>query len=206
MAKQDQEIEVKFAVRDLAALVSRLKSLGARLVQERVHETNLRFDTPYGDLTNEHRVLRLRQDVNAILTFKGPAQPGNEVSARQEIEFQVSDFEAARRFLQALGYRVAVAYEKYRAVYSLGEVLVTLDEMPIGSFAEIEGPDAGAIHTAAAVLKLDWDARSTASYIGLFNMLRDARGLSARNLMFAELQGVEVSPLDFGLRYADEKS
>lgn len=203
MSNSEQEIEVKFPVRDLSALSSRLEALGARLVQERVHETNLRFDTPAGELTDRHQVLRLRQDFNAFLTFKGPAKPGEEVSSRQEIEFQVSDFEAARHFLEALGYRVSVSYEKYRAVYSLGDVLCTLDELPFGKFVEIEGPDAGAIRTASAALKLDWEARSTASYLGLFNMLRDARGLSAKNLMFDELQGVEVSAQDLGLRFAD---
>ncbi len=204
MSKNEQEIEVKFLVRDLAAIAARLQSLGARLSAPRVHETNLRFDTPDGALTRARRVLRLRQDAASVLTYKGPAAPGEQVSMRQEIEFTVSDFQAARRFLEALGYQVSVTYEKYRAMYSLGDLVVTLDEMPFGSFIEIEGPDAASIQAAAADLRLDWGARSVASYLALFSQLCAARGLPARNLMFAELAGVEASAEDLGLRYADQ--
>ncbi len=203
MSKTEQEIEVKFPLRNLAALAGRLEALGAHLLVPRVRETNLRFDTPDRALTAARRVLRLRQDNNAVMTYKGPAALGEEVSDRQEIEFQVGDFAAARRLLEALGYEVSVMYEKYRTTYALADLVITLDEMPFGCFAEIEGPDAASIRNAAAALGLDWDARSTASYLGLFNLLQVKRGLSAQNLSFAELEGVQVSMEDMGLRYAD---
>ncbi len=190
-------------VRDLSAVAARLKALGARVSSERVHETNLRFDTPAGALTHARQVLRLRQDASAVLTFKGPAAPGQSVSMRQEIEFKVSDFEAARHFLEALGYQVAVIYEKFRTMYELRNLVVTLDEMPYGSFVEIEGPNAEAIRRAAVDLNLDWEARSLASYLALFNQLRASRGVSAKNLTFDELKGVISTPEDLGLKYAD---
>ncbi len=202
MSKNEQEIEVKFLVRDLLVVAGRLKALGARVSSERVHETNLRFDTPGGELTRNRQVLRLRQDAGAVLTFKGPAAPGQSVSMRQEIEFKVSDFEAARHFLEALGYQVAITYEKFRTMYDLRDLVVTLDEMPFGSFVEIEGPDAETIRKAAADLNLDWEARSVASYLALVNQLRESRGLNAQNLTFDELKGVKASPQDLGMRYA----
>lgn len=203
MSKTEQEIEVKFPIRDLPALAGRLEALGACLVVPRVHETNLRYDTPNRALTAARQVLRLRQDNNAVMTFKGPAALGDEVSDRQEIEFQVSDFTAAQHLLEALGYQVSVMYEKYRTTYTLAELVITLDEMPFGCFAEIEGPDAASIRTAADALRLDWAARSTASYLGLFNTLCAERNLPARNLSFAEFEGVLVKVEDLGLRYAD---
>jgi adenylate cyclase class 2 len=203
MAKTEQEIEVKFPIHDLPALGGRLEALGARLVVPRVHETNLRFDTPDGALTDARRVLRLRQDNHAVMTYKGPAAPGQEVSARQEIEFEVSDFTAAQHLLEALGYQVAVMYEKYRTTYAFDSLTITLDEMPFGFFAEIEGPDAASIRLAAAALRLDWEARSTASYLGLFSILRAGRDIAARNLSFAEFEGLPVSIAEMGLRYAD---
>jgi adenylate cyclase class 2 len=203
MSKSEQEIEVKFLVHDLSAVAERLRAAGARLSSPRVHETNLRFDTPDGALTRERRVLRLRQDAGSVLTYKGPAAPGQAVSVRQEIEFTVSDFQAARHFLEALGYQVSITYEKYRTMYQFGSLVVTLDEMPFGSFIEIEGPDAESIRTAAAEIHLNWEARSVASYLALFNQLCVARGLTAQNLTFAELQGVEASPQDLSLHYAD---
>jgi adenylate cyclase, class 2 len=203
MAKNDQEMEAKFAIRDLAKIGRRLQALGAELAFPRVLETNLRFDTPDFSLSRARQVLRLRQDAGSVMTFKGPAKMGEAVSVRQEIEFQVSDFGAARRLLEALGYQVAVIYEKYRTTYHLDELAITLDEMPFGSFIEIEGPGAEAIQKAAADLDLDWDARSNASYLGLFDLLRTARGLTARHLTFEELRGVQASPEEYGMRFAD---
>jgi adenylate cyclase, class 2 len=203
MTKNEQEIEVKFPVHDLAAIARRLAALGAVLAAGRVREKNLRFDFPDGSLTREHRVLRLRQDAGSVMTYKGPAQLGSEVSARQEIEFQVSDLGAAQRLLEALGFVVSVMYEKYRTTYTLGELTIVLDEMPFGSFLEIEGPDAGSIRAAAEKFGLDWEARSTASYLSLFNTLREVRGINAHNLSFAEFEGVQVSMGDMDLRYAD---
>lgn len=203
MLKSEQEIEVKFPVRDLVRIARRLEAHGAVLVAPRVLETNLRFDTPDGLLTRAQRVLRLRQDSGAVMTYKGPAEYKEGVSSRQEIEFSVSDFSAARRLLEELGYEVSVLYEKYRATYSFDQLTVVLDEMPFGSFIEIEGPDAETIAGAAARLGLDWNARSTASYLALFNTLIARIGLKAKNLSFAEFRDVQVRMDDMDLRFAD---
>ncbi len=203
MAKSEQEIEVKFFIRDLAALARKLEDQGAVLSAPRVYEINLRFDTQDGALTSAHRVLRLRQDAGVVMTYKGPAAPGDEVSSRQEIEFGVSDFGAARRLLEALGYVVSVMYEKYRTTYLLGDLTVVLDEMPFGDFMEIEGPDAESIRGAAEQLGLNWEARSTASYLGLFSLLSAKMGIAARNLSFTEFEGLQVGGEDMGLSYAD---
>ncbi len=202
MSKTEQEIEVKFLVRDLQGVAGRLRAQNAPLTAARVREVNLRFDTPDGALTRDHRVLRLRQDAGAVLTYKGAAAPGSSVSVRQEIEFHVSDFEAARHFLEALGYQVSITYEKYRTTYQLGDLMVTLDEMPFGSFVEIEGPDAESIQKLAGLLNLNWAARSVASYLAIFNHLREARSLAAQNLTFAELHGVHAAPEDLDLSFA----
>jgi adenylate cyclase, class 2 len=203
MAESEQEIETKFFIRDLASMIIRLHALGAQLTRQRVLETNLRFDTPDNTITRARQVLRLRRDETAVLTFKGPNQATDRVSNRQEIEFMVSDFETARRFLEALGYQVLVVYEKYRTTYNLDNLVIAVDEIPFENFIEIEGPDPDGIENAARLLKLDWHDRSTASYLSLFYQFRAARGLSARNLTFHELAGFTVGPHDIGLSYAD---
>ncbi len=204
MAQADQEIEAKFMVRSRQAVQARLEALGAELAAPRVLEINLRFDTPAFELSAERKVLRLRHDSRAVMTFKGPARLGEEVSIRQEIEFEVSDFAAARRLLEALGYRVVVMYEKYRATYHLRGAVVVLDEMPYGDFVEIEGAGAVEIQTLAAELGLRWEARSALSYLALFEQLRAARGLPPSDLSFEALAGISASPADLGLEYADE--
>ena len=199
MSKSDQELEVKFYFPDLPALRARLETAGAQLVQPRVHEINLRFDTPSGDLTRSYRVLRLRQDTEARLTYKGPGELVDGVRSRQELEFKVSDFGTARHFLEALGYEVSVMYEKYRATYTLKGVLVTLDEMPYGNFAEIEGPDGASIRKTAEVLGLDWERRILDSYIMLFDRLRERLGLAFRDLSFENFEELTVTGEMLGL-------
>jgi len=197
------ELEIKLYLNDLPAFRQRLEDLGAKLVQLRVHEVNLRFDTPEGSLTRSLQVLRLRQDTAARLTYKGPGEVAGGVHARRELEFIVSDFEAARALLEALGYRVSLMYEKYRTTYDLDRVHVTLDEMPYGDFAEIEGPDPESIQAVAKKLGVDWEARVLDSYTALFANLRQTLGLEFRDLSFENFAGLPVSPEALGVRPAD---
>lgn len=200
---ENQEIEVKFLIADLPGLELRLRALGAKLVQPRVHEINLRFDTAGGDLSSAQRVLRLRKDQKNRLTYKGPSQVNQKVNVRQEIELVVDDFDNARRFLEALGYEVRAMYEKFRTTYKFRNVLVTLDEMPYGSFTEIEGPDPVSLHKAADDLWLDWSARNLESYMAIFARLKQSRKVKINDLSFTEVQPLNATPAELGLRPAD---
>lgn len=200
---KEHELEVKLYLNDLPGFQRHLETVGARLAHARVHEINLRFDTPGGDLGHTFQVLRLRQDTVARLTYKGPGEVLGGVHLRREIEFTVGDFEAARALLEALGYQVSVIYEKYRTTYELDGVQVTLDEMPYGDFAEIEGPDPASIHAVAEKLGVDWEARVVESYTFLFERLREKLGLTFRDLSFANFAGMEVSPQSLGVQPAD---
>ncbi|MEN6482628.1 MAG: class IV adenylate cyclase [Anaerolineaceae bacterium] len=203
MNSTEQELEIKFAIRNLKAIENKLQSLAAEPIQPRVYERNLRFDRPDGSLTRAHQVLRLRQDDKVHLTYKGPAKSGKAITMRTEIEFEASDFDAADHFLQALGYEVSVMYEKFRAMYQLKNVIVTLDELPYGDFVEIEGPSETAIRRTAQILGLNWEARITASYLALFDLLKTSRHLSAHNLNFDEVKKSEITPFDLGVQFGD---
>ncbi len=197
------EVEVKFYLSDLPRFMARLETARACLEQARIHEVNYRYDTADGALTASHRVLRLRKDMRARLTYKDAALSGQQVAVRREIEFEVSNFDAAHEFLQALGYRLHVQYEKFRTTYRLGEAEITLDEMPYGNFCEIEAPDVEAIRAAASQLGLKWEARCVESYLALFETVKARRDISARHLTFTELANYSFTPADFGLIAAD---
>ncbi len=203
MGGNKQEQEAKFWLRDPRRLEERLKALGAQLTQPRTYELNLRFDTPERRLSSSFQVLRLRQDRKARLTYKGAADPLSPVSSRAEIEVEVSDLQTAREILEALGYQVIVSYEKYRTAYQLGEVEVSLDEMPFGNFCEIEGPSTESIQAAALQLGLDWEARSKLSYLSIFNTLNEAFSLTIDNLTFADFEGKVFTLEGIGLKPAD---
>jgi adenylate cyclase, class 2 len=203
MNSNDQELEVKFLVLGLKALEQKLKNLGASLVSPRTIEANLRFDYGNGSLSKNGKVLRLRHDAHNVMTFKGPSSDQEGVTSRQEIEFKVSNFAAARRLLEALGFQVTVAYEKYRSTYAIDGIEVMLDEMPYGDFCEIEGADPAQIQALADKLGLKWATRSMSSYMVLFETVKKQRRLAFRDLYFKNFKGLVINPDDLGLIPAD---
>jgi adenylate cyclase, class 2 len=198
-----QEVEVKFYVGSLDALRRRLESLGAAETKPRVRELNLRFDTEDKSLRQAGRVLRLRQDSVARLTYKDPGQVQSGALSRRELEFTVSDFDAAREFLQALGYAISFIYEKYRTTYKLDGLEVDLDEMPYGEFVEIEG-QGSPLEPCASKLGLKWDTAIHSSYSQLFETVREKQDLKFRDLTFENFKGIQVLPADLNVRPADE--
>ena len=197
-----QETEVKFFVKDLKRIEMRLRELKAHLIQARVHEVNLRFDTPNGDLRQVLKVLR--NDTEAKFTFKGPNDERNDgVLSRKEIEFSVSSFDAAKEFLEALGFTVVAFYEKYRATYEVKDVHVMLDELPYGNFVEIEGEDVNTLRTVAELLGLKWDASVNAGYLVLFDRIAMKYELTAGQLSFEALKGLSMSGEDMSIVPAD---
>ena len=203
--QKNQEIEVKFYLNDLARFEKNLQGLGAELIQQRVHEINLRFDTPDGELTNSGQVLRLRQDERSRFTYKRSSpEETDSVSSRTEIEFEVSSFENARLFLEALGYQVYVSYEKYRRTYQLPGVEIMFDETPFGDFIEIEGSNAQSIETIAAALHLNWQARCLEGYMMLLDKVK-AIYSDIKNMTFDEFAGLKITADELGLIPADMK-
>jgi adenylate cyclase class 2 len=220
-----QETEAKFFVGNLDRVKTRLEQLSAPVVQERVLETNIRFDLPGGRLRSQGRVLRLRHDTEARLTYKSASIRDQGVLSREEIEFVVEDFEKAKRFLEALGYQKLVYYEKYRTTYEWSEtsevfasylhsradvkidlgglVHVMLDELPYGDFVEIEGETIEAIRTAADQLNLNWEAAIAASYNALFERVQRALKLSFQDLSFANFENIKIQAGDLGVYAAD---
>ena len=193
MTNGGQEIEAKFYVQDLNRIKKRLEELGAHLVQERVLESNIRFDLPGARLRADGRVLRLRRDTDVRLTYKSASENREGVLSREEIEFVVEDFEKAKRFLEALGYQKLVYYEKYRTTYELNDTLIMLDELPYGNFIEIEGQNHDTIRAVAHQLNLNWEAAIGTSYHALFERVRTSLNETFEDLSFANFAGRQVN-------------
>jgi adenylate cyclase class 2 len=198
-----QEIEAKFFVQDLSRIKTQLEKLGAQLIQERVLETNTRFDLPGARLLAQGRVLRLRRDTDVRLTYKSASTNEQGVLSREEIEFIVEDYEKARRLLEALGYEKLVYYEKYRTTYEWNNTHIMLDELPCGDFVEIEGETLESIRKVADQFRLTWETAIATSYTALFERVQRALKLSFQDLSFANFKDIRVKASDLGVLAAD---
>ena len=208
MSNNGQETEAKFYVLNLAEIEVHLQDLGARLIQARVLETNIRFDLPDARLQSDRRVLRLRRDTDARLTYKSASTNEQGVLSRTEIEFFVGDFEKAKEFLEALDYQPIFYYEKYRTTYVLqlseGSTHIMLDELPYGDFVEIEGETVESIRQVSDALHLKWKAAIGTSYSALFKRVSKTLNLSFQELSFEKFAGIQVTSEDLGVRVAED--
>jgi adenylate cyclase class 2 len=200
-----EETEAEFYVSNLAKIEARLVEMGAYPVQERVHETNLRFDTPDHSLRKEGKVLRLRQDQTAKMTFKSDTTMDDGVLSRKEIEFEVQSFEAARKLIESLGYEIVLFYEIYRKTYDLNGLHIMLDELPYGDFVEIEGQEVNAIRGTAERIGLNWNAAIPSSYGALFERVAKSRKLDTGKLTFEAFSGQRPGAKELSVIEADQE-
>jgi adenylate cyclase class 2 len=179
-----KEVEIKFAVSDVAALQEKLRALGFRLQTPRSREVNTLYDTAKFHLRNSGQLLRLRQyGPNWTLTHKDRGQAGIH-KVRLETETQVADGKQMHNILLALGYQPSFRYEKFRAEWSDGRGHVVIDETPIGNLAEIEGPPEW-IDGTAERLGLTRQQYITKNYAELFQDWKRRSGSGAQEMTFA---------------------
>lgn len=199
-----QEREIKFYVEDLVQISERLRLCGAVLTRPRTLERNLRLDTSDQELARGGRLLRIRTDDKVRVTYKADARVEGGVIARTEIEFEADDARMVQKLFEALGYRLTVIYEKFRAEYKLGDVVVVLDELPFGNFVEIEAPNNVLIEGVSQILGLNFSKGTAINYLGLFEIFKSHRDVTFNDLTFENFTGITVTPADLEVQPADK--
>jgi adenylate cyclase class 2 len=179
----------------------------------RVHEENLIFDTPQGGLAKHGQLLRIRIETpeagkkpgngktkqHVILTFKQPVAGSTgdhsgrrHYKIREEIELEVSEAAALTKIFEGLGMSGWFRYEKYRTTFRLPAskgwargLLIELDETPIGTFVELEGP-ADAIDRAAHELGFSKADYVLKNYLLLYMEDCRKKGKQPQHMVFSE--------------------
>lgn len=137
-----------------------------------------------------------------VLTFKSPPEelamgnPGpsgeRRYKVREEIETVLTDGSGAalQRIFEGLGLREWFRYEKYRTTYVLPKrlgwakgLLIEVDETPIGTFVELEGPRE-AIDRAAKELGFSRKDYVLKNYLVLYLEECKRRGMQPKDMMF----------------------
>lgn len=196
MPNEGSEIEAKFHLPEIEGMRRKLQAADARLLSRRTFERNLRFDTPDRSLHAAYKLLRLREDARTLLTYK----QSHSAEQRTEIEFEIDDPDAARAFLEALGYVVVFIYEKYRQVFEFQTTSIALDELPFGRFMEVEGPSLDAVRRASEELGMAWEERVPQGYMEIFERVRRSRSLPFRDATFENCKGLGPVTTDDWMR------
>lgn len=211
------EYEIKLRYPDLAAVRARLGALGATsrgTVCERneLYDTpagrlrsadcglRLRIERPA--TPSEMRAGACdwttgAPSASATLTFKGPRQ-GGAVKAREEFETTVGDAATLRALLARLDYAPVVVYEKLRETWVVrpagaapgdaDSCNVTLDTLPVvGTWLEIEGPDATAVLALQRALGLEQALLEKLTYVEMAATQGRADAAGCRHLIFGHL-------------------
>jgi adenylate cyclase, class 2 len=188
------ETEIKFRVKDIAALAGRLHDTGFHLDTPRSFESNVLYDTHDRQMRARTEILRIRNyNGRCVLTHKRlpDDRPGEDRHKhRIETETDVADGNALAEVFRSLGLVPAFRYEKWRTEWSDGEGHCVVDETPIGNFAELEGTPEW-IDRSATRLGISDHEKLTLSYGRLFEQWRDEHHSSAEHLTFAAISGAE---------------
>jgi len=177
----ERAIKLRFDSPDLAR--SAVTAAGATPLRGRRLQEDCLLDTADELLRRQRSVLRIRMEAGkSLLTFKGPVQPSS-MKLREELETVVGDGTLLLRILETLGFHVWFRYEKYRQEFAKDDVIVAIDETPIGTFVELEGGEHGIVSAARALGRGQADY-VTDSYRGLFLQYCHERGVSATDMLF----------------------
>jgi adenylate cyclase class 2 len=177
----EREIKLRFDSVD-AARAAVLGAGATPLRCRRLQEDSL-LDTDDESLRRHGSVLRVRvESGKSVVTFKGPLQP-SEMKLRDELETLVGDGETLLGIFEAIGFHVWFRYEKFREEFALDDVIVAVDETPVGIFIEIEGGDRG-IHDMAEALGRGPADYMLDSYRRIYVNECAARGVRPADMLF----------------------
>ena len=182
----EREIKLRFDSAEEAR--AKILALGAAPLLGRRLQEDCLFDTEDERLRRQRSTLRVRcEGGKSLLTYKGPAIPGL-VKIREEYETVVADGAVLQTILEELGLHCWFRYEKYREEFTNDDVMIAVDETPVGVFVEIEGGE-DAIHETARALGRTPSDYITDSYRFLYLQHRDANGLVGHDMVFAGRAG-----------------
>ena len=177
------EREVKLRYDSPEAARRAVTEAGARPWRDRRLQNDCLLDREQAPLADRACTLRVRMDGGAArVTFKGAPRLGT-TKVREELETSVGDGELLLQVLDRIGFRVWFRYQKYREEPRRGELVIAIDETPIGTFVELEGREPDILAMAEALGRTPADFILD-SYLALFRAHCAAAGASASDMVF----------------------
>lgn len=133
------EIEKKYRVNveQREKILIGLNEFGAKYVGDDFEENAIYTG---GALTGKPAVLRIRKTLaKTVLTYKQRIESASDIKHQIEHETEIGDAEELEKILEYLDFTKVLVYEKRRQTWHFRATEIVLDELPFGSFMEIEG-------------------------------------------------------------------
>jgi adenylate cyclase, class 2 len=162
-----------------------------QLLRIRTETPEHKSRNPAGKAPAQRVLLTFKRPVAATSAASGSAQNTHRHKVREEFELEIADSGTLAKIFEGLGMRGWFRYEKHRTTFRLPAtarwakgLLIELDETPIGTFVELEGPSA-AIDRAAQELGFTARDYVVMNYLSLY--VEDCRrqGKEPKDMVFA---------------------
>ena len=177
----EREIKLRYDTPDAARRA--VVAAGARPLRARRLQNDCLLDRERDPLADRACTLRVRIDGGAArVTFKGAPKLGT-TKVREELETAVGDGDLLLQVLERIGFRVWFRYQKYREEFRRGDLVIAVDEAPIGTFVELEGGEPDILAMAAALGREPADFILD-SYLALFRAHCAATGAPGDHMVF----------------------
>jgi adenylate cyclase class 2 len=151
------EIEVRFLEVNKNELIQRLKDLNAVDLGEKLLDERIIYDNELTWRDGGEKILRLRS-VNGVTELAYKERKQMTVDGVEEVEFTVSNADAAEVLLSRLGYSTYRYQQKKRHSFQLGEVTIDIDTWPnVPTYVELEGKREDDLKKVAQQLGFNWD-------------------------------------------------
>ena len=178
------ETEVKIKISNPEDFCRNLQRCDFRILADRHFEDNYLLDFLDGRLHAGQCMVRIREaNSQAFLTYKGASRPEGIFKVREELETGLENSETALHILERLGMIVWFRYQKYRREFEMDEVVVAVDETPIGNYAEFEGSEPS-ILALTGKMGIDPSQFLRASYYSLYLEYCEGRGERPSFMLF----------------------
>jgi len=173
------EIEARFKEVDIPKLVQAANKLGGIDTGEHLLEETIFYDNEL-KWRNEGKFARLRSfNGKNIFTYKHIK--ADSIDGTEEIEFEVSEPDKLKDFLERVGLTPFRVQQKKRQTIKFDGVVLDIDSWPmIPPYLEIEGDSEAKVRNIAEKLGLSWE---------------DALFIDARKII--EGYGIDVSSFKF---------
>lgn len=159
------EFEVKILEIDVDKIISKLASLGAKKIDEKLQK---RYVYNIGE-KSDNRWIRLRTDgKKTTLTIK--EIQNHNIDGTKEIEISVDDFEKTNLLLEKLGFVHKGYQENKRISYVHDGVEIEIDFWPqIPPYLEVEGESATEVENMVKLLGFDLSQTTSINTTDVYN-------------------------------------